>query len=123
MIDREEDAKLPSQPMLLSRLAWLPLRLLTWVTLGNIWMPVIKGDVGVRSMSSAQVTKETFVQVFEVVRGEMERLILEAEGNMDNLNQLKDALLQVHGLVVQENVSLTTEREALLGGVLCGSRG
>lgn len=64
--------------------------------------------------STKQVVAETFGQAMNVLSGNMQRLILEAETSLANLNSLEERLTTLHEMVTREDSSLSTAKEELL---------
>lgn len=64
--------------------------------------------------STKQVVTETFGQAMNVLSGNMERLILEAETSLLNLDTLEERLTTLHEMVTREDSSLSTAKEELL---------
>ena len=67
----------------------------------------------------------TFTNAMDVQAEEMERLIIEAEISLNNLNMLEEGLSTVNGIVGRENVSLSDAKAELLADlwtILGGNR-
>lgn len=64
--------------------------------------------------STKEVVTETFGQAMNVLSSNMERLILEAETSLRNLNSLEEHLSTLHEMVSREDSSLSSEKEELL---------
>ena len=64
--------------------------------------------------STKHVVAETFGQAMNVLSGNMQRLILEAETSLANLNSLEERLTTLHEMVTREDSSLSTAKEELL---------
>jgi hypothetical protein len=57
---------------------------------------------------------QTFTEAMSVLSIAMERLILEAEVNLGNLNKLEERLLTLHEIVSREDSSLSSDKAELL---------
>ena len=64
--------------------------------------------------STNDVVKETFKETMYTLTASVERLILEAEVNLQNLNRLEERLESMHGLVSGENISMSSFKSNLL---------
>ncbi|EDR08712.1 uncharacterized protein LACBIDRAFT_297203 [Laccaria bicolor S238N-H82] len=64
--------------------------------------------------STKEVVAETFGQAMNVLSGNMQRLILEAETSLVNLNSLEERLTTLQEMVTREDSSLSTAKEELL---------
>ena len=73
---------------------------------------------GLISWSRPQPTNEivtrTFTEAMSVLSSAMERLILEAEVNLGNLNKLEERLLTLHDIVSREDSTLSSAKAELL---------
>jgi len=60
------------------------------------------------------MVKQTFGEAMNVLSTEMERLILEAELNLANLDKLEERLSTLHDIISREDSTLTSEKAELL---------
>jgi hypothetical protein len=60
------------------------------------------------------IVTETFEEAMNVLSINMQRLIMEAETNLVNLNELEERLTTIHELVSREDSSLSSARSELL---------
>ena len=61
-----------------------------------------------------EVVRETFEEAMNTLSKNLERLILEAEANEKNLNDLEERLATVYELVAREDSSISSARDDLL---------
>jgi len=66
------------------------------------------------SKTTKEVVTETFTEAMNVLSNNMERLIIEAEINLANLNELEERLSTLHELVSREDSSLSSAKSELL---------
>ena len=64
-----------------------------------------------------EVIIATFTEAMNVLSVEMQRLILEAEVSLNNLNQLEEGLATLHEIVVREDLSLAEVRNEVLASL------
>jgi|ERR1700722_4682802 len=64
--------------------------------------------------STNELVTKTFTEAMDVLSVAMERLIIEAEISLVNLNQLEEHLSTLHGLVSRENLSISSAKSELL---------
>jgi len=67
-----------------------------------------------RSNKSKDVVAKTFADTMGVLSANLARLILEAESNLANLNNLEEHLSTLHDLVTRENITTVNARDDLL---------
>ena len=60
------------------------------------------------------IVTQTFGEAMNVLSTAMQRLILEAEVNLANLDKLEERLLTLHDIISREDSSLTSEKAELL---------
>jgi len=65
--------------------------------------------------STKAVVMKTFEEAMSVLSANMEKLILEAERNLHNLNALEEKLATLHEAVSREDSSITSAKNELLG--------
>jgi len=61
-----------------------------------------------------EIVTKTFEDAMDTLSSNMERLIIEAEINLQNLNVLEERLATIHEIVAREDVSITAAQEELL---------
>lgn len=61
-----------------------------------------------------QVVVETFGEAMNILSTDMERLILEAKANIINLEKLEETLSTLHGIILREDLTLSSEKADLL---------
>ena len=64
--------------------------------------------------STKEVITKTFEEAMGVLSANMERLILEAEHNLHNLNGLEERLATLHEVVSREDLSISSDKTELL---------
>ncbi|KAA1477180.1 hypothetical protein DENSPDRAFT_828456 [Dentipellis sp. KUC8613] len=75
--------------------------------------------------ATAQIVTKTFSDAMDTLSVNMERLILEAEVSLSNLEKLEQRLSTIHELVAREDKTLSTAKEDLLASlwtILGGNR-
>ena len=66
------------------------------------------------SRATDAIVTQTFGEAMNVLSTAMQRLILEAEVNLANLDKLEERLLTLHDIISREDSSLTSEKAELL---------
>lgn len=69
------------------------------------------------SHSVDKVVRETFAETMSVVEKQIARVVVEAEVSLKALNDLEEGLNTLSAFVARENLTLTNEREKLLGAL------
>lgn len=66
------------------------------------------------SKNPKEVVAKTFTDAMGVLSANLRRLVLEAEANLANLNELEEQLSTLHDMVTHEGIATTDAREELL---------
>ncbi|KAF9565340.1 hypothetical protein CPC08DRAFT_741049 [Agrocybe pediades] len=61
-----------------------------------------------------EVVTRTFEEAMDVLSNNMQRLIVEAENSLQNLNNLEERLATIHDIIMREDFALTNEKEDVL---------
>ena len=79
----------------------------SWLSMGGLihWS---------RPQPTNEIVTKTFTEAMSVLSSAMERLILEAEANLGNLNNLEERLLTLHEIVSREDSTLSSAKAELL---------
>src|SRR5271156_3787784 len=64
--------------------------------------------------SVSEVVVETFGEAMNILSTDMERLIIEAEANIVALDALEERLSTLHGIILREDISLSSEKNDVL---------
>jgi hypothetical protein len=70
-----------------------------------------------RPPPTSEIVTKTFTEAMSVLTSAMERLILEAEVNLVNLNKLEERLLTLHDIVSREDSTLSSAKTELLSAL------
>lgn len=65
-------------------------------------------------LTTQQVVARTFTGAMSVLSTQMQRIILEAEVNVKNLDRLEEMLITLHEMVSRENADISVAKEELL---------
>jgi len=66
------------------------------------------------SSTSKQLITKTFDDAMTILSSSMQRIVLEAQVSMSNLDNLEQRLTTLHEIIIRENGSISAEREQLL---------
>jgi hypothetical protein len=78
------------------------------------WLSVHALSPWSRTQPTSEIVTQTFTEAMFVLSNAMERLILEAEVNIGNLNKLEERLLTLHEIVSREDSTLSSAQAELL---------
>lgn len=78
------------------------------------WVPLNALIPWSRPQLTSEVVTRSFTEAMSVLSSAMERLILEAEVNLANLNKLEERLLTLHDMVTREDATLSDAKAELL---------
>lgn len=69
---------------------------------------------GQSESAAKQVVKRTFTEAMDTLSANMQRLVLEAEVSISDLNKLEEHLTSIHEIVAREDTSISVARGELL---------
>ncbi|KAF9000668.1 hypothetical protein BDQ17DRAFT_1359325 [Cyathus striatus] len=81
----------------------------------NSRFDIIRVIPGASHTPSNEAITETFVEAMNTLSVNMRRLILEAEVNIGNLQELEERMSTIYDLIAREDISVASAKEELMG--------